>query len=172
MLLLNKVLLVLGDNLSRNLSLVGQNLVYVLPQGLAAIFAAMFLGLETGVGVAFLSATFTALLVDKPFPLFIYLIIAGLVLLPRFVDVRRYKPLIEEQVTKATGRPFSVGDDLHISLFPYAGVSFSDLHLGNPPGFEEKDFVFVKSFFVRVKLLPLLFRDVQVKRFILNFREA
>ena len=98
----------------------------------------------------------------------VVLIIAGLVLLPRFVDVRRYKPLIEEQVTKATGRPFSVGDDLHISLFPYAGVSFSDLHLGNPPGFEEKDFVFVKSFFVRVKLLPLLFRDVQVKRFILN----
>jgi putative nucleotidyltransferase with HDIG domain len=77
--LLNKVLLVLGDNLSRNLSLVGQNLAYVLPQGLAAIFAAMFLGLETGVGVAFLSATFTALLVDKPFPLFIYLVIAGLV---------------------------------------------------------------------------------------------
>ena len=96
------------------------------------------------------------------------LLIAALVLLPRFVDVRRYKPLIEEQVTKATGRPFSVGDDLHISLFPYAGISFSNLHLGNPPGFEEKDFVFVKSFVVRVKLLPLLFRDVQVKRFILN----
>jgi AsmA protein len=98
----------------------------------------------------------------------VVLLIAALVLLPRFVDVRRYKPLIEEQVTKATGRPFSVGDDLHISLFPYAGISFSDLHLGNPPGFEEKDFVFVKSFVVRVKLLPLLFRDVQVKRFILN----
>jgi AsmA protein len=98
----------------------------------------------------------------------VVLLIAALVLLPKFVDVRRYKPLIEAQVTKATGRPFSVGDDLHIFLFPYAGISFSDLHLGNPPGFEEKDFVFVKSFVVRVKLFPLLFRDVQVKRFILN----
>ncbi|MGB8991698.1 MAG: HDIG domain-containing metalloprotein [Desulfobaccales bacterium] len=77
--LLNKVVLGLGDNLSRSLTLVGQNLVYILPQGLAPIFAAMFLGLETGVGVAFLSATFTALvLVEKPFPLFIYLVIAGL----------------------------------------------------------------------------------------------
>jgi len=77
--LLNKVLLALGDNLSRNLSVVGQNLVYLLPQGLAAIFAAMFLGLETGVGVAFLCATFAAVLVEKPFPLFIYFVIAGLV---------------------------------------------------------------------------------------------
>ena len=61
-----------------------------------------------------------------------------------------------------------MGGDLRISLFPYAGISFSDLHLGNLPGFEEKDFVFVKSFVVRVKLLPLLFRDIQVKRFILT----
>jgi cyclic-di-AMP phosphodiesterase PgpH len=76
---LNKGFLVLGDNLSRNLPLVSQNLVYILPQGLAAIFAAMFLGMETGVGVAFLGATFTALMVDKPFPLFIYLAIAGMV---------------------------------------------------------------------------------------------
>jgi AsmA protein len=96
------------------------------------------------------------------------LLIAAIVLLPRFVDVGRYKPLIESQVTKATGRAFSIRGDLHISLFPYAGVSFSDLHLGSLPGFEEKDFVFVKSFEVRVKLLPLLFRDVQVKRFILK----
>jgi AsmA protein len=98
----------------------------------------------------------------------VVLFIAALVLLPRFVDVHRYKPLIEEQVAKATGRTFSVGDDLHISLFPYAGISFSDLHLGSLPGFEEKDFVFVKSFDVRVKLLPLLFKDVQIKRFILK----
>jgi AsmA protein len=98
----------------------------------------------------------------------VVLFIAALVLLPRFVDVHRYKPLIEEQVANATGRTFSVGDDLHISLFPYAGISFSDLHLGSLPGFEEKDFVFVKSFDVRVKLLPLLFKDVQIKRFILK----
>jgi putative nucleotidyltransferase with HDIG domain len=77
--LMSKGLLGLGDNLSRNLSLVGQNLVYVLPLGLASVLAAMFLGLETGVGMAFIGATFTAFLVEKPFPLFIYFVIAGLV---------------------------------------------------------------------------------------------
>ena len=94
--------------------------------------------------------------------------IAALVLLPRFVDVKQYKPRIEAQVTKATGRAFSLGDDLRLSLFPYASLSFSDLHLGSLPGFKEKDFIIVKSFDVRVKLVPLLFKDIQVKRFILK----
>ena len=95
-------------------------------------------------------------------------IIAALVLIPMFVDVAKYKPILESKVTAATGRPFSVGDDLSLSLFPWAGVSFSDLRLGNPVGFTEKDFVTVKSFEVRVKLLPLLSKDVQIKRFVLN----
>jgi AsmA protein len=98
----------------------------------------------------------------------ITLVIAALILLPKFVNVKQYKPRIEAQVTKATGRAFSIGDDLRLSLFPYASLSFSDLHLGNLPGFQEKDFVVVKSFDVRVKLVPLLFRDVQIKRFIMK----
>ena len=98
----------------------------------------------------------------------VVVIIAALVLIPMFVDVAKYKPVLESKVTAATGRPFSVGDDLSLSLFPWAGVSFSDLRLGNPAGFSEKEFVTVKSFEVRVKLLPLLSKDVQIKRFVLN----
>jgi AsmA protein len=98
----------------------------------------------------------------------VVVIIAALVLIPMFVDVAKYKPVLESKVTEATGRPFSVGDDLSLSLFPWAGVSFSDLRLGNPAGFTEKDFVKVKSFEVRVKLLPLLSKDIQIKRFVLN----
>ena len=98
----------------------------------------------------------------------ILLLILVLVILPRFVPVEQYKPRIEAQVTKATGRSFSIGDDLRLSLFPYASLSFSDLKLGSLPGFKEKDFITVKSFDVRVKLLPLLFKDIQIKRFILK----
>ncbi len=98
----------------------------------------------------------------------VVIIIAALVLIPMFVDIAKYKPVLESKVSEATGRPFSVGDDLNLSLFPWAGVSFSDLRLGNPDGFTEKDFVKVKSFEARVKLLPLLSKDVQIKRFVLN----
>jgi AsmA protein len=96
------------------------------------------------------------------------LVVVALLIIPMFVDVQQYKPEIEKKVSEATGRPFSIGGQLELSLFPWAGLAFSDLHLGNPPGFKEKDFVSVKSFEARVKLLPLLSRDVQVKRFILE----
>jgi AsmA protein len=99
---------------------------------------------------------------------FIVLVIAALLIIPMFVDIQKYKPEIEKRVAEATGRPFKLGGDLGLSLFPWAGISLSDLHLGNPSGFKEKDFVTVKSFEVRVKLLPLISKDIQVKRFILK----
>jgi AsmA protein len=95
------------------------------------------------------------------------LVILALLIVPSFVDIQKYKPQIEEQVSSATGRPFTLGGELDLSLFPWVGVSLSDLRLGNPAGFAEKDFVTVKSFEVRVKLLPLIGKDIQVKRFIL-----
>ena len=98
----------------------------------------------------------------------VVLVIAVLLIAPAFIDIRDYKPQLEQKVAEATGRPFSVGDDLSLSLFPWAGISFSDLRLGNTPGFSEKELVTVKSFEVRVKLLPLISKDIQVKRFILN----
>ncbi len=98
----------------------------------------------------------------------ILVIIVLLLLVPRFVDINKYKPKIESMVTESTGRPFSIGGDIDLTLFPWAGVSLSDLHLGNAEGFREKDFVSVEDFEVRVKLLPLISRDIQVKRFILK----
>ena len=98
----------------------------------------------------------------------VVIIIAAILIIPRVVDVQKYKPILEKKIAEASGRRFSVSDDLRLSLFPWAGVSFSDLHLGNVKGFKEKDFVEVKSFEVRIKLLPLLSKDIQVKKFILN----
>ena len=96
----------------------------------------------------------------------VVVVIAALLIIPAFIDVNRYKPELEKYVSEATGRPLSVGGDVRLSLFPWAGVSFSDLKLGNTPAFAEKDFLAVKSFDVRVKLLPLLFKQVEVDRLV------
>ncbi len=98
----------------------------------------------------------------------IVLIIAVLLIAPMFIDVKKYRPEIENYVSETTGRPFALGEDLRLSLFPWTSLTLSDLHLGNPSGFEEKDLASVKYFEMRVKLLPILFRDIQVKRFILK----
>jgi len=97
----------------------------------------------------------------------VVLIILILIVVPFFFDIQRYKPRIEQEITKATGRPFIIGGDLKLSLFPWAGLAFSDLHLGNPDGFAEKDLLSIKSFDVKVKFLPLLSKDIQVKRFVI-----
>ncbi|MBW1721875.1 MAG: AsmA family protein [Deltaproteobacteria bacterium] len=98
----------------------------------------------------------------------IVLLILILLVAPVFIDIQKYKPRIEQGVAKATGRSFSIGGDLDLSLFPWAGISLTDLRMGNPEGFKEGDFLTIKSFDIRVKLLPLLFKDIQIKRFIIN----
>ena len=98
----------------------------------------------------------------------VVLFIIALLIVPSFVDLQSYKPRIEKMVSEATGRPFSIGGDIDLSLFPWAGFSSSDIHLGNPPGFEEKDFASLKAIEVRVKLIPLISKDIQVKRFIVE----
>ena len=98
----------------------------------------------------------------------IVLVIALLLIVPRFVDINKYKPRIESMVTESTGRTFSIGGNIDLTLFPWAGVSMSDVHLGNAKGFREKDFVSVEYFEVRVKVIPLISKDLQVKRFVLK----
>lgn len=96
------------------------------------------------------------------------LLIIALLIVPSFVDLQSYKPKIEKMVSEATGRPFTIGGDIDLSLFPWVGFSSSDIHLGNPKGFAEKDFASLKHIEVRVKLIPLISKDIQVKRFILE----
>jgi AsmA protein len=54
----------------------------------------------------------------------IVLVIAVLLIAPAFIDIRDYKPQLEKKVADATGRPFSVGDDLSLSLSPGPAFPF------------------------------------------------
>ena len=170
--LLNKFLLVLGENLSWSLPLVGQNLVFMLPLGLPAILAAMFLGLETGVGVAFLNATFTALMVERPFPLFLYFVIAGLVAVWGVQNCRRRSALIQAGLAisvanvallaafKLLEYPFGFQDLFNGELFAFSGGLLTGiLALGLTPIMEA-----LFGFSSNIRLLELLNLDQPVLR--------
>jgi putative nucleotidyltransferase with HDIG domain len=125
-LMLHKALLGLSETVSRISPELGQNLVYFLPLGLAPIFAAIFLGLETGVGMALLSATLTALLLEKPFPFFLYMVAAGLTGVWGVKNCRQHHTLVK------AGLAISVVNLAMVSAFKLAEFPFTapDLLIG------------------------------------------
>jgi AsmA protein len=98
----------------------------------------------------------------------IVLIIAAALIIPQLINIKQYRPIIEKQVAQATGRSFTLGEDMDISVFPWVMVKLTDLHLGNPPGFAEKDMISVKNFEIRLKFMPLLSRKIEVKTFVMD----
>ena len=96
------------------------------------------------------------------------LIVAAVLIVTTFVDVESYKPKIEQLVTDRTGYPLTLGGEINLSLFPWVGLSFTDLQLGNPKGFANKTFVRVESFEARLKVLPLLSRNVEISSFVVK----
>ena len=49
------------------------------------------------------------------------LVIAALLLIPLFVDVEKYKPEIEKQVSSTVGRPFAIKGPAQVVPFPLGG---------------------------------------------------
>ena len=96
------------------------------------------------------------------------IVIAAVVTLTTIVDVESYKPKIEQLVTEKTGYPLILGGKISLSFFPWVGLSFTDLRLDNPKGFANKTFVTIDSFQARLKVLPLLFRKVEISSFVVK----
>lgn len=98
----------------------------------------------------------------------VLIVIAAVIAALALIDVEQYKPQIETAASKALNRPVTLGGEISPSVFPWIGIGLSDVHLGNPAGFKEKDFVSVGRLEVRIKLLPLLSRQIQIKRFVIK----
>jgi AsmA protein len=89
------------------------------------------------------------------------LLFAVLVFVATF-DANNYKPQIIEQVEKATGRDFSIDGDIELSVFPWVGLQVEDVTLGNATGFKAEQFAAIKQLDVKVNVLPLLKKEVQI----------
>ncbi len=81
-----------------------------------------------------------------------------------FVNPNDYKDRIEKSVESATGRPFALPGDLKLSVFPWVALEMGPASLGNPPGFAPGIFASVQHVALRVKLLPLLRKQLQIGR--------
>jgi len=91
----------------------------------------------------------------------VVLIVAVALLVPRLVDPNQYKDRISALVKEKTGRNLTISGDISLSVFPWLGAEIGAMQLGNGPGFDAGAFVSVERAKVKVKLLPLLSKQVE-----------
>ncbi len=90
------------------------------------------------------------------------LVVAASVILPLVVDPNDFKGEIVKQVNEQTGRDLIIAGDLNLSVFPWLGIKIDGVELSNAKGFGKQPFVSVKHAAVRVKLMPLINKKLEV----------
>src|SRR5882762_7134669 len=80
------------------------------------------------------------------------------------VNPNAYKGGIVAAVKESTGRELRLPGDIKLSVFPWIALELGPASLGNPPGFSDEPFVSFQHASVRVKLLPLLSKRLEVGR--------
>ena len=91
-------------------------------------------------------------------------VIVGVVIFVATFDANNYKAEIIEQVENATGRTFNIGGEINLSVFPWIGFEIEDVSLGNAEGFKAENFAAIQKLDIKVHLLPLLKKEVEVKK--------
>ena len=89
------------------------------------------------------------------------LVLAALVIT---FDPNNYKDTITAQVEKQTGRDFEIAGDIRLSVFPWVGVKVEEVKLANAKGFSDEPFARMTQLDVKVMLLPLLRKELQVDK--------
>jgi uncharacterized protein involved in outer membrane biogenesis len=89
-------------------------------------------------------------------------ILVGLaVLVPRLVNVDRYRPQVEAQIEQATGKPTQIGR-LALTVFPQLSIRFDDFELGNPPHYPQGPFVKARRIYAVFDLSALWNRQIVI----------
>lgn len=98
----------------------------------------------------------------------VVLVIAAVIVLPMVIDPNDYKPQIVEAVKEHTGRDLVIEQDLELSVFPWLGIETGGVRLGNAAGFEAESFAAIEKLGIKVRLVPLLSRRVEVDTLVLE----
>ncbi len=92
------------------------------------------------------------------------LIVVGLLAVWLTVNPNDYKGRIANVVKESTGRDLVLKGDIKLSVFPWIALELGPASLGNPSGFGEEPFLAFNHAAVRVRLLPLLAKRLEMDR--------
>jgi AsmA protein len=92
----------------------------------------------------------------------VLLVVVAVVAVPMFFDPNDYRDEIVAKVKDATGRDLKIEGEIGLSVFPWIGADVGVVEFGNAAGFSDPYFARVERVNVRVKLLPLLKKQVEM----------
>ncbi len=92
----------------------------------------------------------------------ILLVVALAIALPFLVDPNDYKDRIATLVEEQTGRNLTIEGDIGLSVFPWLGLDIGPTRLSNAEGFGEQPMASMEKVQVRVKLVPLLSKQLEM----------
>ena len=92
----------------------------------------------------------------------VLLIVSAAILLPIVIDPNDHKPEIIAQVKEQTGRDLRIDGDIALTVFPWIGVELGKVELSNAAGFDNPVFVSTDKVSIRVKLLPLFSKRLEM----------
>ncbi len=98
----------------------------------------------------------------------IILFVAAAIFVSLTFNPNRYKGEITNLVKQQTGRTLTIGGKISLSFFPWIGAEVRSVSLSNAPGFGKSPFAQVSTLGVKVKLLPLLRKKVEVDEVIVD----
>ncbi len=90
------------------------------------------------------------------------LIVAVMVILPKFIDPNQYKSQITSLVKEYTGRDLAIEGNIGLSIFPSITLEVNDVRLSNVAGAKQKDMVSVKQLRVDVGLQALMQKKIDI----------
>jgi AsmA protein len=94
----------------------------------------------------------------------VLLILIALLAVTLLVDPNQFKSKIAAEVKESTGRELKLEGDIKLSVFPWVALKLGPASLGSPPEFKDTPFLSFNRAEVRVRLLPLLSKRLEVAR--------
>lgn len=98
----------------------------------------------------------------------ILLLVVAAVALPLLIDPNDFRDEISTLVEEQTGRKLQIEGEIGFSVFPWLGIELGAMELSNAPGFGTQAFAGIDRADLKIKLLPLLRKQVEIKTIVLH----
>jgi len=83
-------------------------------------------------------------------------------------DANDYKEELADIAETMTGRPVGIAGNVDISLYPWIGIKIEQLTIDNPPGFSQATFASIGEFDVKIEIMPLLEKRLNVEKLVMR----